>query len=161
MSKSGTELTRAERIELHNRHEAYAEQILEMLVRGETYRAIERATGVPKSTVGIMARRLAKDYVREHYGDHTSVLGRELHILDQLTRKNLGPATRGDESAARIVLASHVRRSKLLGLEAAVKSEITVKTAQDIEIERLVRMMSETAESPAEQPSEPVAGGSE
>lgn len=154
MGKSGTELTRAERIELHNRHEAYAEQIMEMLTRGETYRAIERATGVPKSTVAHMAKRLAKDYVREHYGDHTSVLGRELHILDQLTRKNLGPATRGDEAAARIVLASHVRRSKLLGLDAAVKAELTVKTAQDIEIERLVRMMSDSTTQPEEVPSE-------
>lgn len=161
MGKSGTELTRAERMELHNRHAAYAEQILEMLVRGETYRAIERATGVPKSTVAHMAKSLAKDYVREHYGDHTSVLGRELHILDQLTRKNLGPATRGNEAAARIVLASHVRRSKLLGLDAAVKSEITVKTAQDIEIERLVAMMGRNDESPADEPTEAVTGGSE
>jgi hypothetical protein len=135
-------MTPAERAESRNRHEAYSEQVLDMFARGETFRAIERATGVPRSTAQHMVGRLSAEYVEQHYGDRTTVLGRELHILDSLTRKNLKRAQEGDESAARIVLASHVRRSKLLGLDAAVRAEITVKTAQDIEIERLVGLMN-------------------
>lgn len=142
MSKPGHEMTRAEKMEAHNRHEAYAEQVREMFARGESFGVISRATGIPKSTVAHMCKRLSAAYVRERYGDATAVLGRELEILDQLTRRNLPNAVKGDKAAADIVLASHLRRSKLLGLDAAVKAEITVRTAQDIEIERLVRMMS-------------------
>jgi hypothetical protein len=145
-------MTPVERLESRNRHEAYAEQVLDMFARGETLRAIERATGVPKSTVAIMINRLSADYVAQHYGDRTTVLGRELHILDTLTRKNLKRAADGDKASADIVLASHVRRSKLLGLDAAVRAEITVKTAQDIEIERLVSLMNSGDSEPAPTP---------
>lgn len=149
--KPGSELTRTERMEAHNRHEAYAEQVLEMFVRGDSYRAIERATGIPKSTVAHMCKRLGAEYVTERYGDHTTILGRELNILDQLTRTNLQRAKQGDKASADIVINSHIRRSRLLGLDAAVRAEITVRTAQDIEIERLVSMMtSEPAESSQE-----------
>lgn len=139
--KPGHELTRAEKMDAHNRHEAYADQIMEMHTRGESFGAISRATGVPKTTVHHMVQRLAKAYVKERYGDHTAVLGRELQILDALTRKNLAAATSGDKAAADIVMNAHIRRSKLLGLDAAVKAEITVRTAQDIEIERLMSLM--------------------
>lgn len=140
-SKPGHELTRAERMERHNRHEAYAEQVAEMFTRGESFGAISRATGIPKTTVQHMCKRLAAEYVRERYGDHTAVLGRELNILDQLTRTNLARAKEGDKASADIVLNSHIRRSRLLGLDAAVKAELTLKTTTDIEIERLISMM--------------------
>src|ERR1700755_759655 len=152
--KPAKELTRAERMDRHNRHEAYAEQILEMFVRGESYRAIERATGVPKSTAAHMCKRLGAEYVTERYGDHTTILGRELNILDQLTRTNLQSAKHGDKASADIVLNSHIRRSRLLGLEAAVKAEITVRTSTDIEIERLVSMLTYSSEETSE-PEEP------
>lgn len=139
--KSGTELTQVEIEQRRDRNQAYAATIFEMLARGESFRTISAATGVPTATVHRMSKRLGAEYVRDYYGDHTSVLGRELHILDQLTRKNLGPATRGDKDAAQIVLASHTRRCKLLGLDAAVRAELTVKTAKEIEIERLVAML--------------------
>ena len=141
--KPGHEMTRAERMEARNRHEAYAEQVEEMFARGDSFGQISRATGIPKTTVQHMCKRIAAAYVRDRYGDQTSVLGRELNILDQLTRSNLSRAKAGDAASAKIVLDSHVRRSKLLGLDAAVKAEITVKTAQDIEIERLVRQLAE------------------
>lgn len=152
-SKPGHELTRAERMERHNRHEAYAEQVQEMFTRGDSFGAISKATGIPKTTVQHMVKRLSAEYVRERYGDRTAVLGRELNILDQLTRTNLQRAKLGDKASADIVINSHIRRSRLLGLDAAVKAEITVRTAQDIEIERLVSLMGQNAaESPQEAP---------
>jgi uncharacterized protein YerC len=148
VSKSGTEMTRAERIELHNRHETYADQVAEMFVRGDSYGQISKATGIPKTTVQLMCKRLTAAYARDRYGDTTSVLGRELTILDQLTRSNIARAKAGDATSARIVLDCHIRRSKLLGLDAAVKAEITVKTSTDIEIERLVRQLADAPVSP-------------
>lgn len=147
MSKPGWQMTPAERISSKNRHEAYADQIMDMHMRGESYRAIERATGVPKSTAEHMVKRLGSAYVKDRYGDATVVLGRELAILDTLTRKNLLRAQNGDKASADIVLAAHVRRSKLLGLDAAVKAEITVRSATDIEIERLVSLMKAEPET--------------
>ena len=152
-NKPGHEMTRAEKMDAHARHEAYAEQILDMYTRGESYRAIAAATGVPRATVHHMCKKLTADYVRQRYGDKTSILGRELAILDQLTKRNLPAAIRGDEGAARIVLASHLRRSKMLGLDAAIQAEISVKTAQDIEIERLVMTMRDTPE-PEREPAD-------
>ena len=143
--RPGSELTRAEKMERHNRHEAYAEQVMELYARGESFGAISKATGIPKTTVQHMCKRLAAAYARERYGDTTAILGRELTILDQLTRTNLARAKQGDPASAKIVLDAHIRRSKLLGLDAAVKAEITVRTAQDIEIERLVAMMGTEA----------------
>jgi hypothetical protein len=141
--KPGHELTHAERADRHNRHEAYAEQVAEMYVRGDSFVQISKATGIPRTTVMHMCKRLTADYARDRYGDTTSVLGRELTILDQLTRSNIARAKAGDATSARIVLDCHIRRSKLLGLDAAVKAEITVKTSTDIEIERLVRQLAD------------------
>lgn len=140
---NGREMTRAERYEAHERNEAFAEEVGSMFARGASYRAISTATGIPKSTVEHMCRRLAAEYAKQRYGDTTSALGRELQILDLLTQKNLKRAADGDTGSAKIVLDAHVRRCKLLGLDAAVKAEITVKNSTDIEIERLVRMLSE------------------
>lgn len=140
---NGREMTRAERYEAHDRNEAFADEVGRMFARGASYRAISTATGIPKSTVEHMCKRIAAEYARERYGDTTAALGRELQILDMLTQKNLKRAAEGDTGSAKIVLDAHVRRCKLLGLDAAVKAEITVKSAQDIEIERLVRMMND------------------
>lgn len=139
--KPGSAMTPVERMEARNRHEAYADVVADMFTRGESFVAISRATGIPRTTVMHMCKRLSAEYVRERYGDHTAVLGRELNILDQLTRSNLQRAKQGDKASADIVINSHIRRSRLLGLDAAVKAEITVRTAQDIEIERLVSLM--------------------
>lgn len=140
---NGREMTRAQRYEAHNRHEAFAEEVGRMFAEGLSYRSISEATGIPKSTVVHMTRRLSADYARERYGDLTAALGRELEVLDMLTRRNLKRAMNGDKAAADIVMNAHTRRSKLLGLDAAVKAELTVKTTQDIEIERLVKLMSD------------------
>jgi hypothetical protein len=164
--KPGHEMTRTEKMEAHNRHEKYADQILDMHLRGESFRAIEAATGVPRSTAQAMCQRLSADYVKNRYNDKTAVLGRELAILDSLTRKNLKRAQDGDKPSADIVLNAHIRRSKLLGLDAAVKAELTVRSAQDIEIERLVSLMTagggtEGPESGSDRHTAGMAGGSE
>jgi hypothetical protein len=146
-------MARVDQVAAYNRNEAYADEIARMFAEGQSFRAMERATGVPKSTCEHMCKRLSADYVRERYSDRTAALGRELQLLDVLTRKNLRRAADGDTNSAKIVLDAHVRRSKLLGLDAAVQVGLTVRTAQDIEIERLMQMM--TAESVPEEWGDP------
>lgn len=133
----------AERQERHARHWAYADQLMTMYVRGDTFRAMEAATGVPKSVCQRIIKQVGAQYVHDRYGDRTVVLGRELAILDGLTRANLRAALNGDEKAARIVLEARRSARRLLGLDAAIRAEVTVKTAQDIEIERLVSLMKQ------------------
>jgi hypothetical protein len=141
MPKSGAEMTRAEKIEAHHRNAAYADQILEMFAAGASYGVISRATGVPRSTVGRMVKDTAAKYVEERYGDRNTALGRELALLDALTRKNLRAAMNGNKDAAAICLQASRDRRRLLGLDAALRSEITVKTPKDVEIEQLMQML--------------------
>lgn len=136
-------MTHSERQERHARHWAYADQIMDMFTRGESYRKMSAATGVPVASVHRIVHAAAGEYVADRYGDRTTVLGRELSILDALTRTNLRAAQNGDEKAARIVLESRRAVRRLLGLDAAIRAEVTVKTAQDIEIERLVSLMKQ------------------
>lgn len=133
----------AEKQERHARHWAYADQLMTMFVRGDSFRAMSAATGVPVATCHKIIHAAGAQYVTDRYGDRTVVLGRELSILDALTRANLRAALEGDEKAARIVLEARRSARKLLGLDAAIKAEVTVKTAQDIEIERLVTLMKQ------------------
>lgn len=133
----------AEKQERHARHWRYADQLMTMFVRGDSFRSMSEATGVPVSTVHKIVHSAGAQYVKDRYGDRTVVLGRELSILDALTRANLRAALNGDEKAARIVLEARRSARRLLGLDAAVRAEVTVKTAQDIEIERLVSLMKQ------------------
>lgn len=142
----GSEIARmshAERQERHARHWAYADQLMTMFVRGDSYNQMVAATGVPRATIHKIIHSTGTQYVQDRYGDRTVVLGRELAILDGLTRANLRAALNGDEKAARIVLEARRSARRLLGLDAAIKAEVTVKTAQDIEIERLVALMKQ------------------
>lgn len=133
----------AERQARHERHWAYADQLLEMFTRGESFRKMSAATGVPVATCHKIVHSAAAEFIEHRYGDRTTVLGRELAILDTLTRNNLRAAQNGNGEAARIVLESRRRAHRLLGLDAAIRADITVKTAQDIEIERLVSLMKQ------------------
>lgn len=139
----GTELTHAQRLEARNRNWMYADQVFDMFTRGESFRTISRATEIPLSTVHKMVRQLSAGYVKDRYGDRDAVVGRELALLDSLTRGNLKAAQNGDHAAARIVLDSSRERRRLLGLDAAARSEVTVKTPQDVEIERLVSLLAD------------------
>jgi hypothetical protein len=136
-------MPRAERDARHAAHWEYADQIMKLFTAGESFRKIAAATGVPKSVVHRIVHSAADEYVTDRYGNRTTVLGRELAILDSLTRTNLRKAQDGDRDAAMIVLESSRARRRLLGLDAAFQTEITVKTAQDIEIERLMTIMKQ------------------
>lgn len=153
MARNATDLTKAEQVEIRNRHLSYSEQIMEMFTRGESYRAISRATDIPVSSLYKLIKELSAEHLEQRYGDRTTVMSRELSILDGLTRRNLKRAQDGDSEAARIVLESSRQRRRLLGLDAAIKAELVVKTAQDVEIERLVDLMrgTETADASTEQ----------
>lgn len=131
------------------RNWAYADQLMTMFVRGDSFRVMSEATGVPVSVCHRIVKAAGAQYVKDRYGDRTVVLGRELSILDSLTRANLRAALNGDEKAARIVLEARRSARRLLGLDAAIRAEVTVKTAQDIEIERLVTLMKQ---DPTEDP---------
>lgn len=145
MGTPGSEMTHVERMEMRNRHWLYAEQVFEMFTRGESFRAIATATEIPLVSVHKMVKQLGAEYVDQRYGDRNAVIGRELAILDSLTRKNLRKAQDGDKDAAQIVLQSSRERRRLLGLDAAVSLDVIVKTPLDVEIERMSALLSAPA----------------
>lgn len=136
------------RAEARERNWAQADLVFEMHLRGETFREMHKATGIPTSSLHKMVRQLSAEYVNQRYGDRNAVIGRELAILDALTQKNLKPAQNGEKAAADIVLAASRDRRRLLGLDAATAVELTVKTPTDHEIERLLSQLG-TLETPA------------
>jgi hypothetical protein len=117
------------------------ESIFNMSLLGMSERAIAAEVGLAKTSVHNIIRRMHDLYVPERYSDMTHNLAHELAILDVLTRGNLAAAAAGSKSAADICLDAHIRRCKLLGLENASKVEVTLKSAQDVEIERLMTLM--------------------
>jgi transposase len=139
-SSSAVELPTSERDEL----------IFRASLTGASYREIAEEFGVSRQRVHQIVTRIRKSYLPERYSDATQNLAHEIAILDLLTRGNIKAAVAGSKAAADTVLEAHRRRCKLLGLETAAKLDITVKTAQDIEIERLIAMMGELPESARE-----------
>lgn len=121
------------------------EAIFNMSLMGMSYRAIAKEVGLSAPRVHTIVKRMHDLYIPERYSDMTRNLAHELAILDVLTRGNLRAAAAGSKNAADIVHNAHVRRCKLLGLENATKVEVTLKSAQDVEIERLMQMMTSAA----------------
>lgn len=118
------------------------EVVFNMSLTGMSQRAIAAEVGISKTQVHRIVTRMHDSYIPERYADMTRNLAHELAILDVLTRGNLAAAAAGSKNAADIVHNAHIRRCKLLGLENAMKLEVTLKTAQDVEIERLMQMMT-------------------
>jgi hypothetical protein len=139
----GSELTHAQRMQARNRNWMFADQVFDMYTRGESFRTISAATGIGLSTLHLMVKQICAEYVNTRYGDRNAVIGRELAILDTLTRKNLKAAQNGSKAAADIVLQASRDRRKLLGLDAATALELTVKTPTDHEIERLLAQLGD------------------
>lgn len=119
--------------------------VMDKVVAGMSIREIAAELGIPKSTVHRMARSALDRYVPEQYGNRTQMLARELVLLDSLTRLNLQSAQLGDWQSARIVLQAHMRRCRLLGLDAPSRTQHTFSSAIDREIEDLVSLLGETS----------------
>jgi hypothetical protein len=101
------------------------ERCLELRRAGASYRDIGEQLGISPSAaykhVNVALNRLRED-VNEQAGDLRTL---ELMRLDSLFEKAYGAAMAGDLAATDRCLRCMERRSKLLGLDAALRAEIS------------------------------------
>lgn len=107
-------------------------EALELRQKGLSYERIGAQLGVTKEAAWQLVDRAMRD-LRESVKE-TAAEVRELELarLDELTFAWLPAAKCGDDKAAGVVLKTMERRAKLLGLDAASKTELTGKDGQPI-----------------------------
>jgi len=105
-----------------------AERQLEVLVlrrRGMNYRAIGRQLGCSRTTVMRDLREQLEILATETEQSRDSLRTLELERLDELIRVHSLAAEAGDEKAAGLILRCIAERSKLLGLYASQRVELS------------------------------------
>ena len=135
--------------------------VLELVAQGKTIRAAAEELGISKS----VAHRLYQGELQAALAENRELAGtlvhRELETLRQLQEVWMPRATGTDygdgeeddpkgwgkdqEGAAKIVLAVVDKRSKLLGLDAAIKHEVSVDRINDAVDKVAALLAAETA----------------
>ena len=119
--------------------------VLELVAQGKTIRAAADELGISKS----VAHRLYQGELQDALAENRELAGmlvhQELETLRQLQEVDPKGWGKDQEGAAKIVLAVVDKRSKLLGLDAAIKHEVSVDRINDA-VDRVAALLaSETA----------------
>lgn len=122
---------------------------VDLAVAGMPYNQIADAVGCSKATAWRAVQRGLRAMVDEQYADRKAMLARELRLLDRLTQANLTAALGGDAKASGVVLRAHEARVRLLGLDAPVKVDATVRSQADAEIESLMAQLGPATDGSA------------
>lgn len=122
-------------------------QVLELRRAGATYDDCARATGYATAQGAYLAYQRAIKRTLQEAGTEEA-RQTELDRLDRLQRAIWSKAMAGDLNACNSVLRIFDRRARYLGLDAPIKQEITLETADgamiDREVARLVEMLQRT-----------------
>jgi hypothetical protein len=123
-------------------------QVLELRRAGATFDDCARAVGyaTPQGAYLAFHRALKRTLVA---AGSEEMREQELDRLDRLQRSVWPNALQGDLSAVATVLRIMDRRAKYLGLDAAIKHDVTVEnvdpTSIDAEVARLAAMLGDTS----------------
>lgn len=107
-------------------------RLLSMVASGCTITDAAAAIGVSRKTAsGWYQQELAAAAQRNReLSEH--LIAQDLETIRLLMRAHMPNALDGDQGAAKVILACLDRRSKLLGLDAAVKVEISNARVEDV-----------------------------
>lgn len=111
-------------------------QVVSMWVAGATVEQIERVTKLSSTTIYRIRREALATSITQRDTARADLLERELMTLDALQASHW--ASRGDKDSAQVILKCIAQRAKILGLEAPVRHDLTVKSELDAEIEQLI-----------------------
>ena len=125
-------------------------KVLEARLLGMSFDQIAASLGYASKSGAHHAYKRALQRTIQEPADE--VRQQELERLDRLWRGIIDPASRGDVQAINTALRIMERRARYLGLDAPVKAqhEVTVYeggTEIDREVERLARLLDESAET--------------
>ncbi len=103
------------------------EEAVRMRKNGLSFQAIGEALGVSKQAAHGLVTGAMREHIETTKEEAEQLVALEEMRLDDLLRAWLPAALTGDDKAAGIVLKVGERRSKLRGLDAASKTELTGK----------------------------------
>lgn len=112
--------------------------VARLWIAGANLSEIAKATELSYATVKRIRRELLNRAIGERDKAVDELKERELLTLDRLQRAHFSAAVKGSIGSAKIVLDCVGRRAKMLGLDAPIKVDATVKSELDAQIESLV-----------------------
>lgn len=107
------------------------EQAMELRLAGKTYEQIGAAMGITRQAAHELVMKSLEDTLKTTAEDAEQVRAIEVQRLDAVLAE-LWP-NRGDPQVAGAIFKAMERRSKLLGLDAAVKGELKLDDMTDEE----------------------------
>jgi hypothetical protein len=137
--------------------------VLELVAQGKTIRAAADELGVSKSVAHRWYQRELQAAVEDNRELAGSLVHQELETLRQLQEVWMPRATKAsydtdeeadakgwgkdEEGAAKIILAVVDKRSKLLGLDAAIKHEVSVDKINDA-VDKVASLLASDTAAP-------------
>lgn len=113
-------------------------KIASMWIAGASQAEIATALKISESTVQRERRRMLDASLKGRDKLADELREKELLTLDRLQRAHWTEALKGSIGSSKIVLSCVDKRAKLLGLDAPIKVDATVKSELDAQIEQLV-----------------------
>lgn len=113
-------------------------QVLSLWLAGASAEEIVRATSLSDSTVYRIRKAALVQRVGERDKLAVDLREAELSRLDRLQRAHWTAALSGNVRSSELVLKCIAMRAKMLGLDAPIKVDATVKSELDAQIEELV-----------------------
>lgn len=106
-------------------------ELLERMAAGQSITKAATEMGIPRSTAHFYYQAALKRASKETEGLRGELVQQELETLRQLIEAHMPLARDGDEKSANVVLRASNQRSKLLGLEEALKVEVQTNRVDD------------------------------
>lgn len=114
-------------------------RVTALWVAGATVAEIARATKLSEATIYRVRQAAIASALDVRDSNVAALREAELLRIDRLQRAHWSAALDGGIGSSKIVLMCIDKRCKLLGLDAPVKVDATVKSELDAEIEQLVK----------------------
>lgn len=124
-----------------------AADLLERVASGSTIVDAARAIGVSRKTGQELYHEALAETTRANTALRQHLIARDLETLRLLLEAHMPIARHGDAASAKIVLGVLDRHAKLLGLDAAIKVEVSNARVDDV-VGQIVEMLEDSAEEP-------------
>lgn len=124
-----------------------AADLLERVASGSTIVDAAKAIGVSRKTGQELYHEALAEITRANTELRQHLIARDLETLRLLLNTHMPIALRGDTASAKIVLGILDRHAKLLGLDAAIKVEVSNARVDEV-VGQIVELLEESAEEP-------------
>jgi len=121
------------------------QKMLERVAAGMTITEAAKSVGVSRRHGQDLYQRQLQLAMEQNNDLRQHLIAQDLETLRLLARAHMGLALSGDTQSAKVVLACLDRRAKLLGLDAAVKVEISQGKINDT-VDEIVGLLDDASD---------------